>query len=87
MSESGHGQKNSPQAFIVRSTFNDGRLAAPQYPPASCHEQTYGIEQRAWRERGAGSSSFPFCCPASHADVLDIGRNASQLHLGRGAGT
>jgi hypothetical protein len=29
-------QKNSPRAFLVRSIFNSRRLAAPQYPPASC---------------------------------------------------
>src|SRR6266571_2392870 len=32
----GHGETNSPRTFLVRSTFNNGRLAAPQYPPASC---------------------------------------------------
>jgi hypothetical protein len=40
MTGSGHGETNSPQSFLVRSIFNTGRLAAPQYPLASCQEQT-----------------------------------------------
>jgi hypothetical protein len=30
--------RDSPRANLVRSTFKTRRLAAPQYPPASCPE-------------------------------------------------
>jgi hypothetical protein len=45
MSLVGHGQKNSPQAYVVRSIFNTGRLAAQQYPPASCQLLTHAPQQ------------------------------------------
>src|SRR5271166_326791 len=32
----GHEQKDPPRVFPVRSTLNNGLLAASQYPPASC---------------------------------------------------
>jgi hypothetical protein len=38
----GHGETNSPRAFLVRSTFKTRRLAALQYPTALCHKPTYG---------------------------------------------
>jgi hypothetical protein len=40
MSQMGHGETNSAQSFFVRSTFNNGRPVAPQYPPASCQLRT-----------------------------------------------
>jgi hypothetical protein len=42
----GHGETNSAQSFLVRSSFNNGRLAAPQYPPASCQLRTHAPQQR-----------------------------------------
>jgi hypothetical protein len=38
MTGSDHGQKNSPQSFLVRSTFNNRRLAAPQRTAGMCQE-------------------------------------------------
>jgi hypothetical protein len=35
-SEMGHRPLSRPFASSVCSSFNNGRLAAPQYPPASC---------------------------------------------------
>ena len=32
--------RDSPRANLVRSTFKTRRLAAPQYPTASCHKET-----------------------------------------------
>jgi hypothetical protein len=42
-----HGRKNSAQSILVRSTFNSGRLAAPQRTAGPCHEQTI----RPWSRR------------------------------------
>jgi hypothetical protein len=32
----GHGENNSAQSFLVRSTFNTRRLAAPQQTAVEC---------------------------------------------------
>src|ERR1700730_1728959 len=83
MSQMGHGETNSVRAFLVRSIFDNGRLAAPQYPPASCplspvatrHSLPSGRYSLTWAGLSS-AGSHQLCLAVAFQDAIDVARCA-----------